>query len=326
MEQNKKKTRLKRYRLTYPFSGNKIYESKSFEKAIKGCYKEFRQLSDITEGMFMVTELGSKTTFQFQINDKKIEQVNKSNRSRKSNKSNNEQFGGLSSDINIATINNSICESNISDISNVIKVKQYGGNSDITSVQNIKKEILQLEKQIENNNKIIQLELDTSAQKSIQLQLQNRVDEIDSIADVNYDNKNNNDINAATTSPALSEIKYPNSISSTQPIIKADQNSIIMESINKLNERINILENANKKLDDIEIIASEDSELDKPKATLKLPIETDEEISYTEVQNIKPTTNIKLTPDDIYKSNLKKLEAYNSKDELGKSGSSCQIM
>ena len=66
-----KQVKLKRYRLTYPFYGNKIYESSSFNSAVKGCYKEFKQMSEVTDNVFMVTELGSKMTYKFEINKKK---------------------------------------------------------------------------------------------------------------------------------------------------------------------------------------------------------------------------------------------------------------
>ena len=54
-----------KYRLTYPIVGNKTYESASFNKAIEKCYKEYKQIMDIREGMFIVTELDSKTEYQF---------------------------------------------------------------------------------------------------------------------------------------------------------------------------------------------------------------------------------------------------------------------
>ena len=61
-----------KYRLTYPMYGNKIYESKSFDKAVKKCYHEFKQLSDVHEGMFVITNLNTKTEYTFQVNSKKL--------------------------------------------------------------------------------------------------------------------------------------------------------------------------------------------------------------------------------------------------------------
>ena len=65
------------YKLTYPFSGAKIYKSKSFKKAVKQCCKEFCQLNDINEGIFSITDIKSKKEYNFKINNKKIHKINK---------------------------------------------------------------------------------------------------------------------------------------------------------------------------------------------------------------------------------------------------------
>jgi len=62
---------LGRYQLTYPISGNKIYETRSFDKAIKRCYNEFKQFDSLKEGMFIVTEHTSKTQYKFKAVNKK---------------------------------------------------------------------------------------------------------------------------------------------------------------------------------------------------------------------------------------------------------------
>jgi len=66
---------MKKYRLTYPFFGNKIYETRSFKRGIKNCYNEFKQLAESGNDLFMVTELVSGTTYQFLTNSKKLTQI-----------------------------------------------------------------------------------------------------------------------------------------------------------------------------------------------------------------------------------------------------------
>lgn len=347
MTDSKKVTRLKRYRLTFPFSGNKIYESKSFGKAVKGCYKEFKQLSDITEGMFMVTELGSKTTFQFQVNDKKIEQVkNKSDKKHKTNKnkksSSKNQNGGLSTDyMNAIPIHDNISTfpPNRSRILN----SQHGGLDDSTSVQSIKNEILQLEQQIEHNKINTNSDINTSAHKIMQSNIQNKID------DISIDNTQislpTTSISASALTPISSSIMTP---SLSVPI--HTQNDSMRKMIDELNDRIVVLENLNKQyksmdnnidIDDITNVAHKSYtnspisigtlEMKQPAtilptASLKLPMETDEEQSYADVQNIQPTTHVIINPDDVYKSNEKKLDAINGMDNLEKTDKKCVIM
>lgn len=66
---------MKKYRLTYPFFGNKIYETRSFKRGVKNCYNEFKQLAESGNDLFMVTEMVSGTTYQFLTNSKKLTQV-----------------------------------------------------------------------------------------------------------------------------------------------------------------------------------------------------------------------------------------------------------
>ena len=61
----------KKYRLSFPFNGTKIYETNSLKKGIRACYKEYKQLSDISEGVFMVTELNTNLIYKFKVNKKK---------------------------------------------------------------------------------------------------------------------------------------------------------------------------------------------------------------------------------------------------------------
>lgn len=64
-----------RFRLTYPLHGNKIYETMSLNKAVKKCYHEFKQLSDINEGKFTVTNLDTKKDYHFDIPNDKLKNI-----------------------------------------------------------------------------------------------------------------------------------------------------------------------------------------------------------------------------------------------------------
>ena len=61
-----------RYRLTYPHKGSVIYKSPSMTKAVKNCYKEFRERNDIGRGMFVVTNLDKKKEYQFRAHNDKV--------------------------------------------------------------------------------------------------------------------------------------------------------------------------------------------------------------------------------------------------------------
>ena len=57
------------FQLTFPFIGNKIYRSKSKEKAINKCYREYKLLQqNITNNIFGVTDLDRKIEYRFEIN------------------------------------------------------------------------------------------------------------------------------------------------------------------------------------------------------------------------------------------------------------------
>ena len=68
-----------RYQLTFPYESNKIYKSKSFDKAINKCYQEFKQLKIPNENkeynIFCVTNLDKNIEFKFQIDDIKFDEL-----------------------------------------------------------------------------------------------------------------------------------------------------------------------------------------------------------------------------------------------------------
>ena len=61
-----------KYQLTYPHVGSTIYKSKSMGKAVKKCYNEFKNLNDLKEGMFGVTDLNNNIEYKFKAQNKKI--------------------------------------------------------------------------------------------------------------------------------------------------------------------------------------------------------------------------------------------------------------
>jgi len=61
--------------MTFPFESNRVYKSKSFKKIVKKCYGEFKQFSDIDEGLFCITNLDKDIEYRFKVTDKKIEKI-----------------------------------------------------------------------------------------------------------------------------------------------------------------------------------------------------------------------------------------------------------
>jgi hypothetical protein len=57
----------RKYKLTYPFYGKKIYEASSKKTAVRKCYEEFKELDSIGTGIFSVMDLGTKKTYTYQI-------------------------------------------------------------------------------------------------------------------------------------------------------------------------------------------------------------------------------------------------------------------
>lgn len=63
----------KRYQLSYPFEGKKIYESRSLGRAVKKCYSEFINDSTNDSGnIFSVMDIDNMIEYNFRINDKNI--------------------------------------------------------------------------------------------------------------------------------------------------------------------------------------------------------------------------------------------------------------
>jgi hypothetical protein len=77
-----------RYQLTYPYEGTKIYRSKSLAKVAKRCYIEFKELNDINEGIFSITNIDTNTEYNFKVAKNKMYKINKNNHN------NIEQKGG----------------------------------------------------------------------------------------------------------------------------------------------------------------------------------------------------------------------------------------
>lgn len=71
----------KRYILTYPMEGQVIHKSDSTKRGVKKCYKEYKKLSGIADGLFAVTDIDSQVEYMFKIKNHKIYDIN-------------EQYGG----------------------------------------------------------------------------------------------------------------------------------------------------------------------------------------------------------------------------------------
>jgi hypothetical protein len=84
----KRNNKRSRYQLTYPFEGWSIYKSSSVEKAVKKCYNEFKNLNDVDEGLFGVTDLDNNIEYQFRI-DKNKNKIYKQSKSTKAQKGGN---------------------------------------------------------------------------------------------------------------------------------------------------------------------------------------------------------------------------------------------
>jgi len=68
----------KRYQLSYPFEGKKIYETRSLARAAKKCYREFIDGSDEDARLFSIIDIDNFTEYNFRVNDKKLYIVNTS--------------------------------------------------------------------------------------------------------------------------------------------------------------------------------------------------------------------------------------------------------
>ena len=62
----------KRYQLSYPFEGKKIYESRSMARAAKRCYKEVIDAANRSDNIFSIIDLDDLIEYNFRINDRKF--------------------------------------------------------------------------------------------------------------------------------------------------------------------------------------------------------------------------------------------------------------
>ena len=239
-------------------------------------------------------------------------------------------------------------------IPNIINAQYAGTNNSIESnesIQSIKNEILQLEKQIESNKSTtnIKSDLNTSTQKSIQMNLENKVNEVDSAHLSSISTPL-----ISTYVPTSVSLETPNEISlshdnnnnnnnNNNNSNNNNNNDEMVKIINELNNRIVALENLNKHYQTAELNSTNFIDDDKTSiniqkldtnepneisfnSSLRLPLETDDELSYMDVQSIQPTTQIKINPNDVYQSNIKKLDAIDSMNNLQKTDKKCVIM
>jgi hypothetical protein len=79
--------RYRRYQLIYPYEGVIVHKSKSKAKAIKKCYKEFKRLNGVDDGLFSVADLDNNIEYQFKVRHNKIMKLNE-------NKYKKSQLGG----------------------------------------------------------------------------------------------------------------------------------------------------------------------------------------------------------------------------------------
>ena len=83
-----------RYQLTYPHEGSIIHSSKSKANAIKKCYKEFKRLNGINDGLFSVTDLDNKIEYQFKVRHNQIIKMSDSSKPEVNPFGGNMQMGG----------------------------------------------------------------------------------------------------------------------------------------------------------------------------------------------------------------------------------------
>jgi len=65
-----------KFQMTFPIESNKIYKSKSLNTVVKKCYDEFKNFSDIGEGLFGITNLDRNIEYRFKVKNKQIEKIN----------------------------------------------------------------------------------------------------------------------------------------------------------------------------------------------------------------------------------------------------------
>ena len=58
-----------RYKLVFPYAGNKIYKSNSLTDAATKCYKEFSDLNDVQDGIFGIMNMDTNNEHKFKVSD-----------------------------------------------------------------------------------------------------------------------------------------------------------------------------------------------------------------------------------------------------------------
>lgn len=59
----------RRFNLIYPIKSDNIHTASSKEDGVKRCYKEFKKMNDLPDGMFRVKDLDKNKEYQFQAID-----------------------------------------------------------------------------------------------------------------------------------------------------------------------------------------------------------------------------------------------------------------
>lgn len=61
-----------RYILSYPYDGQTIHKTRSFKKGVKKCYHDFKQLHDMPDGLFSITNLDNEKEYHFKVQNHRI--------------------------------------------------------------------------------------------------------------------------------------------------------------------------------------------------------------------------------------------------------------
>jgi len=128
----------KRYILTYPIEGQIVHRSDSTKRAVKKCYKEYKKLAGITDGLFAVTDIDSQTEYTFKIKNHKIYNTKK-------------QIGGYNN-----------IENHIEEIENIDNILNDGNNNTKLSLKNIENSITQLDNKVDRHIQLRHENLNTN--------------------------------------------------------------------------------------------------------------------------------------------------------------------
>ena len=297
----------KRYQLLYPIPGNKIYESRSLDRAVNRCYKEFRNISDVPEGMFSVMDIDDNTEYQFKIKNKRLVQIG----------GNNEED---LKDITIAT------ESTRPYIP--LEINKDKDKSSIKTKHNIP--IMSSDAHAHAHAHAHATEPLTSTDYHIDKKIihaSNTLKSTKSIPDMSIGN-----INPIPDMSAVNILIEDNDNKDIK-VAKGDNSVLILNALNKFEKRLDTIEEQighpieiRKDFDTIknsmgsehkEKIKSERLDLDKLNHENSVMLPQDPEPSYKNSQEIPPLTPTS-SPGGVYRVNIKKLEAFESLDSSEK--------